>query len=146
MQNRLASYGFVLVQFGVLLLLVMTGIAIPDHPLVWVFGISGILLGIWALLTMRFDRVSILPDVRHGAKLVTGGPYLWIRHPMYTSLLLLGGSLALNNPLWWRWGLWGVLCLNQLFKLLYEERLLREQFPEYQDYIQRTKRLIPFIF
>jgi protein-S-isoprenylcysteine O-methyltransferase Ste14 len=145
-QSRLLSYGLVFVQFGTLFILAFTGLAVPHKPLVWIMGISGIVLGMWALATMRLDKVSILPEVQEGSALVTTGPYLWIRHPMYTSLLLVGGSLALNNPLWWRWMVWGLLCINQILKLLYEERLLKVQFPEYQVYIERTKRLIPFVF
>jgi protein-S-isoprenylcysteine O-methyltransferase Ste14 len=145
-QSRRFSYALVFIQFGTLMILALTGMMIPSQPLVWIVGISGIALGLWALVTMRLDKVSILPEVQEGSALVTIGPYLWIRHPMYTSLLLVGGSLALNNPLWWRWAVWGILCINQILKLLYEERLLKAQFPEYQAYMARTKRLIPFVF
>jgi protein-S-isoprenylcysteine O-methyltransferase Ste14 len=107
---------------------------------------AGVLLGVWAVLAMRIPDVSILPEVRAGAQLVTRGPYSVIRHPMYSALLLVGLGLVLDAPSLLRWLLWLVLLVDLLFKLNYEERLLAGRFSDYQAYQQRTWRIIPFIY
>lgn len=140
------SYVLVIVQFVTLLVLIATGLHVPIHPIGWVLGVGGLVLGLWAILTMRLDRVRVFPTVRKGSDLVTTGPYLWIRHPMYTSLLMIGGTFALNNHQSWRWGVWGLLFVNQIVKLLYEEKLLQAEFSDYRRYMAHSKRLIPFIF
>ena len=77
--------------------------------------------------------------------LVDTGPYRWIRHPIYTAYLvnyvsggLVAGNLVLTFvPVIF----YGVLVLMRVDK---EEALLREEFgPRYQDYIDRTGRLLP---
>ncbi len=146
MSRQIFAYMLVVIQFATLFILFGTGLEIPTHPVGWVLGVGGAVLGLWALFTMRPDRVNVLPTVKSGSDLVTNGPYQWIRHPMYTALLMVGAALALNPPHPWRWAVWVLLFVNQTVKLLYEEKLLQLAFLEYRTYMARTKRLIPFIF
>jgi protein-S-isoprenylcysteine O-methyltransferase Ste14 len=140
------SYVLVFVQFGALSLLGFTIGKRPPRPWEWIIGGVGVWLGLWALHTMRPERVSVFPEVQVDLPLVTDGVYRWMRHPMYTSLLLIAGIMTMNNLKKWRVALYGGLVLNQLIKSQYEERLLATQFAEYALYRQRTKRFIPFIF
>jgi protein-S-isoprenylcysteine O-methyltransferase Ste14 len=84
---------------------------------------------------------GILPDVRG---LVTRGPYRLVRHPLYLGELtaVLGVVLGSREPLWA--GLTWLVCAGlQLVRTGYEERNIRAEFPEYDEYAARTKRLIP---
>jgi protein-S-isoprenylcysteine O-methyltransferase Ste14 len=84
---------------------------------------------------------GILPDVRG---LVTRGPYRLVRHPLYLGELtaVLGVVLGSRDPLWA--GLTWLFCVGlQLVRTGYEERNIRAEFPEYDAYAARTKRLIP---
>jgi protein-S-isoprenylcysteine O-methyltransferase Ste14 len=84
---------------------------------------------------------GILPDVRG---LVTRGPYRLVRHPLYLGELtaVLGVVLGSREPVWA--GLTWLLCVGlQLVRTGYEERNIRAEFPEYDEYAARTKRLIP---
>ncbi|MBX0328175.1 isoprenylcysteine carboxylmethyltransferase family protein [Oscillochloris sp. ZM17-4] len=139
------SYLFVTVQFLCLGLIALSGPA-PSAlgPLALVA--CGLLLGAWGVLAMRLSELSVLPDVRAGARLVEAGPYRLIRHPMYSSLLIACLGLILAAPLWWRWLLWAILLADLLLKLRYEEGLLLQAFPAYADYMRRTWRLLPFVF
>jgi protein-S-isoprenylcysteine O-methyltransferase Ste14 len=84
---------------------------------------------------------GVLPDVRG---LVTRGPYRLVRHPLYLGELtaVLGVVLGSQKPL--LAGLTWLLCAGlQLVRTGYEERTIRAEFPEYDEYAARTKRLIP---
>jgi protein-S-isoprenylcysteine O-methyltransferase Ste14 len=107
--------------------------------------LAGIALGVWAVATMRYN-VSILPDVRRNQQLYTGGPYAYIRHPMYSALLLAGLALVLHDLSSIPVVLWLLLLIILLTKLHYEERLLKSHFANYKQYAKRTKKLVPFLY
>jgi protein-S-isoprenylcysteine O-methyltransferase Ste14 len=86
---------------------------------------------------------GVLPDVRG---LVMRGPYRWVRHPLYLGELTSALGIALGTS---RFALamvvWAVCAALQLARTRYEERSLRAEFPEYEAYSRRTKRLVPFV-
>jgi protein-S-isoprenylcysteine O-methyltransferase Ste14 len=78
-------------------------------------------------------------------ELVTGGPYAYVRHPIYTGILtaLLGSVIGYGL-------IWLLPLLISVVYFIYsarrEEALMCEQFPtQYPDYMQRTKMLLPFV-
>lgn len=144
--NLLKSYTLVAIQFGALIALALTGPILARHPLLLALEIAALALGLWAILTVRIHKVSLIPDVRQGARLVSDGPYRWIRHPMYASILLGALALVLDTPTLARWAIYSVLAVDLLIKLNYEERLLLAAFPNYAAYQETSKRLIPFIY
>jgi protein-S-isoprenylcysteine O-methyltransferase Ste14 len=81
------------------------------------------------------------------SSLVTVGVYKYIRHPLYSSLLLLAWGAFLKYPSWP-----GLLlaCISSVFLLLTakndESECLRHFGSAYQAYMQGTKRFIPFLF
>jgi protein-S-isoprenylcysteine O-methyltransferase Ste14 len=94
----------------------------------------------------RFFTVNV--TIRDDHKLIQSGFYKYLRHPSYTGSLLsfLGFGLSLDN-----WLSLAIIFLPTLFAFIYrmkvEENVLSEQFGEqYQDYILKTKRIIPFIY
>jgi hypothetical protein len=72
--NLLKSYTLVAIQFGALGLLALTGPLLARHPLLLALEVAALALGLWALLTVRIHKVSVIPDVRQGARLVSDGP------------------------------------------------------------------------
>lgn len=137
---------FVLIQFAALGGILLTGPLLAPAPWLLALELGGLALGAWAILSMGIGRVSILPNPRADGRLVTGGPYAAIRHPMYTALLLFSLALVAAAPSGLRIGLWLVLLADLAFKLEYEERLLQAKFPEYGNYAKRTHKLIPFVY
>jgi protein-S-isoprenylcysteine O-methyltransferase Ste14 len=86
-------------------------------------------------------------DVVADQKVISTGPYAIVRHPMYASALLylLGTPLALGSY----WGFLPIAALIPLliWRILDEERLLRERLPSYREYRQTVRyRLVPGIW
>jgi protein-S-isoprenylcysteine O-methyltransferase Ste14 len=86
---------------------------------------------------------SILPE---GRRLVTHGPYAVVRHPLYLAeaVAALGAVITFLSP--WALILVVVQIAMQIARIHYEEKVLKETFPEYEDYAKKTWRLIPGIY
>ncbi len=84
-------------------------------------------------------------SLREGHELVTSGPYAYIRHPIYSGLLLLtvGSALAVSPT----WLVLFALCLVYfVYAARVEEWDMTRQFPDaYPAYQRRTKMLIPLL-
>lgn len=104
------------------------------------------LLTLWALWAFRATRLHLTPLVREGGSLVVSGPYRWVRHPMYTAVLLLSAGLVLLDPTWIRIGAAVLMVPALALKSSVEEELLRQAYPEYDNYRSRTFRLIPRVW
>jgi protein-S-isoprenylcysteine O-methyltransferase Ste14 len=137
---------YVLVQFILLALIFF----LPDtHFLRFQSTILGTILKFtgWALLLWAGfslgKNLTPLPKPKENASLITSGAFAWMRHPIYTALMLLtfGGSLERGHGL----GLILALCLAVLlkFKSRREEQWLLEQFSDYAVYKTRVKKFIP---
>ena len=104
--------------------------------------LGAFVLGVYGLLYLR-RNLSIIPEAR---RLVTGGPYRLIRHPLYAAEILAASALVIARP-----GLWATLALApfiavQMLRATFEEGLLARAFPEYKAYAARTRRLIPLLW
>lgn len=120
---------------------------------VWA-GVLGILFLILALYINWRAQVDLGKswspslEVTEGLKLVTGGIYSVLRHPIYTAMLLLSAAqvLLLHN---WIAGLLGALSFLPIYitRIPREEQMMLEQFgDQYRAYMQRTHRVLPKIF
>lgn len=144
MQKPLLSRILVAIQFGAIALLLLTGPWFA-HSL-WGLALQGlgVVVGLWSVLTM--GRFNIVPDPRPDCQLVCRGPYRWIRHPMYLSIILFFTPLIIEAPSSLRLGVFAILIADLLVKLSYEERLLCARLNGYSDYRRCSKRLLPFIW
>lgn len=107
---------------------------------------ASVALAIWALIHNQPGNFNIRPTPKTWGTLVTTGPYRWIRHPMYTSVLMGGAALALmaNPP--FGWIAWFALAVVLVVKSIIEERWMREQHPDYDDYRLESKRFVPWLW
>jgi protein-S-isoprenylcysteine O-methyltransferase Ste14 len=136
---------------GMLLAFTVPATAITNaRPLLFWLGIlliyAGIALRLYAIHVLgAFFTTAVA--VAPGQTVIETGPYRLIRHPSYTGFLitLLGFGLCLTN-----WLSLLVIMASALIGFSYrihvEEQVLQEQLGQrYQEYMRRTKRLIPFV-
>jgi protein-S-isoprenylcysteine O-methyltransferase Ste14 len=146
MRSKWIGYALVAGQLITFFYIFLTG---PWAAQAWFWlavEIAGGALGIWAILAMRLGNFNVTPEVKAETRLVRRGPYRWIRHPMYTSLLLIALALVVTDFTWDRALMLVALAAVLVTKLTYEEKLLSQAFADYAAYRQATKRLIPFVY
>jgi protein-S-isoprenylcysteine O-methyltransferase Ste14 len=100
---------------------------------------------VWARLTMGWRSFHATANPLERAPLVTRGPYRLLRHPIYASLWWFVWAGAADDPTLVNASLAVVLAGGLFLRMLLEERLLRERYPEYAEYANRTKRVVPFV-
>jgi protein-S-isoprenylcysteine O-methyltransferase Ste14 len=88
-----------------------------------------------------------LIGIEKTTQLVTVGPYRYIRHPFYSSLLFLAGGAFFKHPSW-AGGILSALAVIMLVSTAkVEESENINYFGEnYRTYMQQTKMFIPFLF
>ncbi|MDI3470914.1 MAG: hypothetical protein OJF62_002977 [Pseudolabrys sp.] len=120
-----------------------------DPALAWI-GVLAFAGSLWLFWRTHVDlgrNWSVSLKMREKHQLVTQGVYHYVRHPMYSSFLLMavGQLLLLPNWVGGGAGIVGVACLL-LFRLRREETMMRERFGDaYRDYSARTARIIPWL-
>ena len=101
-------------------------------------------VGLWALASNRPGNFNIRPEPKEGGRLVTHGPYRWVRHPMYLAVLLFTAAFATAGDAW-QWAALAALAAVLLAKARREERGMALAHPGYADYRARTRAIVPFI-
>ena len=102
-----------------------------------------VLLGAWTLDHNRPGNFNIRPEPKSSAMLVTGGPYRFVRHPMYSAVLLFAAAEVVAYADVWKCLAWVALAAVLSAKAILEERGLREQFAAYTAYAEKVRRFIP---
>ncbi len=110
------------------------------------FGFAMVLFW-WVHKTLGKNWSPVL-EIRKNHKLITEGPYKFVRHPMYTVIWIwmLCQGMILSN---WVVMIVGILTWSILYfvRLPDEEKMMIEEFSqEYKDYMKKTKRIIPGVY
>lgn len=104
-------------------------------------------LSVWSCYANRFFSPVVRIQAERGHRVVTGGPYRWIRHPGYAAacLMILSSGVVLGSY-------WSMLPLAPVLVLIFrriiiEDRYLRAELEGYAAYADRVRfRLVPGIW
>ena len=116
-----------------------------------VLGVLGIIpCGVWLFWVMRtnaylsrFARIQ----VDRGQQVVTTGPYQYVRHPMYASMMPLVVCVALILGSWLALVPSGIVVILLIIRTGLEDRMLQDELPGYHAYAQRVRyRLLPGVW
>ena len=109
-----------------------------------VLCVTGLFLAVWSKKSLG-NNWSGTPSVKDNHELIIKGPYKFIRHPLYTGLIITFLGSAIIGIYLWIFILI-LFLLKFSLKIRIEERLMTEQFPQdYLSYKKHTKMLVPFI-
>lgn len=121
-------------------------------PLSWQQLLSWFLLALslflagWGFILIK-TRGAPAGDFEDTTRLITSGPYRFIRHPLYSSLIAFALGAFLKHPSWTGLFLVITTVVGVILTARIEERHNLERFGEaYQKYMKRTKRFIPYLY
>jgi protein-S-isoprenylcysteine O-methyltransferase Ste14 len=114
-------------------------------------AIAGVLGGIGMIAVLRGiidlgKNLTPLPYPRSEGQLVQAGIYGWVRHPLYSGLILLTLAWSCFTLSWSQLLISLILALILNAKASREEQWLTEKYPEYSSYCQQVKKLIPWLY
>ena len=132
-------------QFGSIAVLLLGG---GWHLPWWAWAIFalGLLVFALAVVSLGGNNFTILPDPRATNTLSQRGIYRWLRHPMYTAVLLCGVAVAFGAPSMLRWSALFFCLVVLVIKVYHEEALLIARHPDYPQRMKGVARLCPGIW
>ena len=123
---------------------------LPDLVLFRLIGlvlvIAGVFLACWARHTLGRNW-SVAAQLKREHELIQSGPYRFVRHPIYSGLLLAFLGTAVMIGEWRALVAFAIILASFLYKFRVEESLLRMHFGDsYFQYASRTRALIPTVY
>lgn len=148
MRNKsTVSHILVALQFTAIVIVAWPFMDQADERTQWLaISALGLIVGLYTLAHNKLGNFGIYPEPIPDACLVTTGPYRWIRHPMYTSLLLFMLGIALYRHALPNYLGMVLLTIAIFGKMHREETHLHAKFEDYSDYVKKTRRLFPGIY
>ena len=144
MLKTLSLIGYIGMVGSLLGLLAMWNL-FSSSTLVICLQVVALLLFLWARVTFGRRSYHVVADPTAGG-LVTGGPYRYIRHPIYAAMCLFTWAGVAAH---WSWssGLCGGLILGSaVMRIYFEEPLVAARHFDYVQYKARTWRMIPYVY
>jgi protein-S-isoprenylcysteine O-methyltransferase Ste14 len=143
MNKAISQYGLFLV-IAVLFFFAATGNLFSSSPVVIAVQILAVGLLVWA--RRSFPAGAFRVDATPSAEtVIRQGPYRLIRHPMYTGALMFTWASVLSHFSVLTGTLGAVVTIVIALRVVFEERFLRERYPDYAAYMQTTKAVVPYL-
>ncbi len=150
MKNKMALklisfFGFVLAVGGTFYLYTQQ-LIFSTNILAITIQVLSVILMIWARITFGTRSFHASADVTRG-KLVTNGPYHYLRHPIYAAIIYFFWACIIPFPFMKTILAVLLITFGLLTRIFLEEKFLIETYnQQYVVYSTHAKRIIPFIF
>jgi protein-S-isoprenylcysteine O-methyltransferase Ste14 len=106
--------------------------------------VLGLLIALWSRWTLAGNWSSNV-QFKEGHQLMRTGPYRFVRHPIYTGILLMCAAPPIQFGRLHHWLGFVLIAAGLWLKLRQEEALMLRHFPDYAAYRKETKALVPFV-
>lgn len=106
------------------------------------FSAFGIFIIILSMLQLN-KNLSPFPTPRKNSELVTTGLFKYVRHPIYSGILIAAFFLAFYFNSGYKMLIFALLLILFYYKSEFEEKELMRKFPEYESYRANTGRFFP---
>lgn len=111
-----------------------------------ILSLLGFLFMNWSMIILG-RQFSVDVTIQDNHKLITNGPYKYLRHPRYFGILVFFSGISVIFLAWISLLLVLFLMLILLWRIGDEEKLMHQEFGnDWLDYKKRTYSLIPFIY
>ncbi|NBC57151.1 MAG: DUF1295 domain-containing protein [Bacteroidetes bacterium] len=117
---------------------------LPDFVLGICLALASVIF-VLSILVLN-TNLSPFPSPKTDSKLITHGIFKYVRHPIYTSIMLGLLSWSLYKNSFFQLCITLILIVLFYFKSKYEEAQLQHKFPNYKRYKQNTGRFLPKLF
>jgi protein-S-isoprenylcysteine O-methyltransferase Ste14 len=98
----------------------------------------------WVFRENSFAAPVVKVQVERHHRVISSGPYAFVRHPMYSGIMLFFAGVPLLLGSWWGVAIAPVFAVLFTIRARIEERALVEGLPDYADYAARVRyRLVP---
>ena len=144
MLKMLSLAGYLGMMGGLLSLLFLHAL-FSRSPIVIGLQIVALLLFLWSRITFGLRSYHVGANPTKGG-LVTSGPYRFVRHPIYATFCLFTAAGAVAHLSWKTGVALGLIISSVLIRIFCEETLVKLDYPEYQQYMSRTWRMVPGLF
>ncbi|MDF0518446.1 isoprenylcysteine carboxylmethyltransferase family protein [Bradyrhizobium yuanmingense] len=105
------------------------------------------LFTMWVFRENSFAAPVVKLQTERAQHVISTGPYAYVRHPMYSGMILFFTGVPLLLGSWWGLAMMPLLLALLAVRIPIEERTLREGLPGYTDYTARVRyRLIPGVW
>ena len=148
LHNNLKDNIFVIAQFSLFVIFWMN----PEFKYVNFLSdlkYPGLLLSLTGLVICGVSilqlnkNLTAFPTPKESARLYSGGIYQYIRHPIYTGVIMIFAGLSLYFGSEFKLSITLMLIILFYFKSAYEEVQLSKKFPEYEQYKSKTGKFLP---
>jgi protein-S-isoprenylcysteine O-methyltransferase Ste14 len=118
---------------------------LPVRVVADVLAAVGVAILVWAR-TILGGNWSGAVTLKENHELIQHGPYAYVRHPIYSGLMLLGLATAIHYATLGGFVLLALIWIGFVLKMREEELLMTEHFPDrYPAYRARVKAIVPFV-
>jgi protein-S-isoprenylcysteine O-methyltransferase Ste14 len=117
------------------------------QPGALVLLVAGDLLLLWAMVVNRFFAKMVRIQRERGHRVVSRGPYRYVRHPGYFGWILMSAAIPLILGSFWALAPVGAAVVGIVVRTALEDRMLRAELEGYAEYAGQVRyRLLPGVW
>jgi protein-S-isoprenylcysteine O-methyltransferase Ste14 len=132
------------IAFAGIIIFIQKDFILSKNPVTIFIQLCSIALMIWARITFGARSFHAGANTTEG-KLVTNGPYRWLRHPIYAAVIYFFGGCVISYPFLLAIIAYLLIIGGLVVRMILEEKALMATYADYAAYSLRTKRVIPFV-